>query len=736
MKMGGCFLTAPALHMKRRIVVLLLAFTITVFALIGRLAYLQIIQAEFLQKKAFMQQNTERPISAKRGKILDRNLKELAVSASVETVTASPSNISKSGIPVRQVAQGIAQILGMNEETVYSMITKNTSYQIIKKKIEKEDADKLRQWIKDNKVKGIYIDEDTKRYYPMRNLAAHIIGFTGADNQGLAGVEKTMDKYLTGIDGKILGEVDSRGRELPFRVEKRIEPQDGLNVVLTIDETIQFFAQKALERAIIDNKVYGGAIAIVMDPRNGDVLAMVSKPDFDPNDPYAPPQGIPDIDLSNWKGRSSNQDVQLLLSTVWRNKAISDTYEPGSTFKAITSAAGLEEGVVTPETRVNDYPVTIGKWTLHCWRRGRLHGEETFAEGVYNSCNPVFVRVAQSLGIQKFYSYVKAFGFYEKTGIDLIGEPEKMIFHKNPAEIDMAVASFGQRFQITPIQLITAYSAIANGGKLMKPRLVKELTDFEGNVVQKNEPQVVRTVISKETSNTLCQILEGVVSKGTGKNAYVRGYRVAGKTGTSETTKKGVYVASFCAFAPADNPVISVLVALFDPRGDSHMGGAIAAPVAGKIIEDALSYLGVERRYSEEEMKEIVQEVIVPDVTGKTIEEAVKILKQVGLQYKVEGETLNKNDVVRDQMPKRDASIPNKSTVLLYTKKLEKPATVKVPNVLNKTVSEATETLNKAGLNIRVNGRGIAVRQNYEPDSYVPKGEIIEVEFRQIDNIE
>jgi len=456
-----------SLLIRKRLLVLLMAFFIIVVALLVRVAYIQIVQGDRLQKEAFDQQNRGRIINPKRGTIYDRNGKELAVSASVWTITASPNDIKNSGKSPEHIADKLSEILDMDREEVLRKITKRSYYEIIKRKVDNDVGIRVRTWIDEEDIQGINIDEDTKRYYPGRNLAAHIIGFTGMDNQGLYGIEKVLDKELKGVPGRILSEVDAGGRELPFGVEKRIDARDGLNVVLTIDETIQYFAQKALEKAIEDYKVMRGAVAIVMDPRNGDVLAMASKPDFDLNDPFAAPPGV---DPATWQG-NSQEGVNILNRTVWRNKAIMDTYEPGSTFKAVTSAAGLEEGVINPDSRVNDFPVKIGKWTINCWRRGRLHGEESFREGVYNSCNPVFVRIAQSLGIDKFYGYVKAFGFYDKTGIQLLGE-ESGVRHPNPAEIDMAVASFGQRFTVTPIQLITAYTAIANGGKLMKPRLV------------------------------------------------------------------------------------------------------------------------------------------------------------------------------------------------------------------------------------------------------------------------
>ena len=483
--------------------------------------------------------------------------------------------------------------------------------------------------------------------------------------------------------------------------------------MLTIDETIQHFAQKAIEKAMDDNKVMSGACAIVMDPRNGEILALVSKPDFDPNDPRAAPPGI---DPAKWKGNTA-EDIKTLTSTVWRDKAITDTYEPGSTFKSFTTAAGLEENVVTPTSTVSDATVTVQGWNINCWKPN-AHGVETFTEGVYNSCNPVFVRVAQGLGIDKFYRYMKAFGFYNKTGITLPGEATSII-HRKPAEIDMASASFGQRFQITPIQLITAYASVANGGKLLKPHIIKELTDSSGNIVKRYEPEVIRNVISKKTDDTVREILEGVVTYGTGRNAYVKGYRVAGKTGTSETieTKKnGRYIASFSAFAPADNPVICVLVILDNPKGDAYYGGVIAAPVAGKIVEDTLNYLEVERRYSESDREYMAEEIFVPDVRSKTVEEAKKILTSSGLTYVVEGT----GELVIEQTPKPSVSVAKKSVVILYT----------VPSLTTMTVSEATQTLSNLGLNITTSGVGTVVNQSPKAGQSLPKGGTVSVDFR------
>ncbi len=732
-------MAASSLALKKRLIIMLVAFSVVVAVLIGRLAYIQFVQGGELQKKAFIQQNQGRTISPIRGTIYDRNGKKLAISVQVATITCKPSEIGgNSKLTADEVADGLAPLLNMDRNEIFRLITKKVNYVTIKRKVSRETEDNVRRWITKKNVKGINIDEDAKRYYPNSNLVSHVLGFTGDDNQGLqGGVEDVMEKYLKGTPGKILSEVDAKSRAIPLETEKRIDAEDGLNVVLTIDETIQYLASKSLDKAIEDYKVKQGAVAIVLDPRNGDILALVSKPDYDLNNPYALPEKIEGLDAANWIERSSDS-VNILSKTVWRNKGISDTYEPGSTFKTFTTAAGFEEGVVKPDSMTNDYPIKVPGWPkpIYCWRRGREHGSETFREAVYNSCNPAFVKVAQSLGLNRFYSYVKAFGFTDKTGIELKGEG-KSIFQGKPKEIDMAVASFGQRFTITPLQLVSGYSAVVNGGKLMKPRLVKELTDSDGNTVKKYEPEVVRTVISKKTSETVRNILEGVVStpNGTGNNAYVKGYRIAGKTGTSQTTQQDVHIASFCGFAPADNPVIVTLVVLFDPKGDSYMGGVIAAPLAGKIMEDILNYLQVERKYTEEDLRSMGREVLVPEARNMTVDEAVKKLKAAGLNYKIEGNGNNKSNVV-EQTPKPDAVVPEKSVVILYTYKPAQQLKVKMPDLTNKTIPEAKEALYQLDLNIKVSGTGVVFKQQFGAGTMVEKGQIVEVDFKNINNIE
>jgi len=713
---------------NRRLLFLIAIFLLIAVALIGRIFYIQFIWGAELSKEAYRQQNSGMIISPVRGDIYDRNGKELAVSVAVDNITVSPKILKNNTIGAGDVAIELAEILGFETEAILLKLVRDTEFEIIAKKVDRKTGDEVRNWILKNNIDGVYVDEDTERFYPNYNLAAHVIGFTGADNQGLFGIEATMEEFLKGIPGKIINEVDKDGNALPFSETTEIDADNGKSVVLTIDSNIQYIAEKALEKALKDNEVARGGCVIVADSSTGEILAMVSKPDFDLNEPRKNPPGFETV---GWSGYS-DEETELLSKTVWKNKAVSDTYEPGSTFKAVVASMALENDVMRLTDIVDDYPVEVQGAKIYCWSKTNPHGVETFLEAIYNSCNPVFVKVAQKLGITKFYEYVEMFGFREKTGINLPGE-EIGVFHEEPMEIDMAVAAFGQRFIITPMQIVSAYNAIANGGYLMTPMLVKEILDDNGNVVERFQPSVVRQVISEETSTTMAGVLEGVVSEGTGKNAFIPGYRVAGKTGTSETTEDDRYIASFCGFAPADNPVVTVLVMLDDPRGDSVYGGVIAAPVVGSIIEQTLEYLQVPRKGDEEYIE---RETVVPDITGYSLEEAVNELKTGNLEYIIEGDETGDDLTVVYQFPKAGEMLVEKSVVVLYKYMPEEIVTVKMPNLINKTLGEAKSTLNSLSLNIRVDGSGVCVAQTVYYGTVLEIGSIVEVRFRHLDNID
>ncbi|WHH58887.1 stage V sporulation protein D [Petroclostridium sp. X23] len=719
-------MAAPKLAIKKRILFLLVIFTFTSIGLMARTGWWQIKEGERLQKEAIEQQTRDRIINSKRGTIFDRNGKPLAISASVETVTAIPNEIKKAG-NAEEIASTLSEILEMNYDDVYKRITRNSAYEIIKRKIEKKEADQIRE----ADFKGIHLDEDSKRYYPYGNFASHILGATGTDNQGLFGLEAKYDKYLKGLPGRIVSAKDAIGTEMPYKYERYVNPEDGANLVLTIDEVIQHFAEKHLETALIDNKLANGAAAIIMDPRTGDILAMAVKPDFDLNNPFQIADETAQKELEQLSGDAFTEKYKAELGKMWRNKAVVDSYEPGSTFKIITSAAGLEENAVKPTDQFTDIGyLTVAGRRIKCWRSDRPHGLQTFVQGVQNSCNPVFMEVAARMGSETFYKYVKAFGFLEKTGIDFDGETSG-IFHKLSAfnELELATASFGQGFQITPLQMVSAISAVANDGLLLKPRLVKQITDIDGNVMKTFEPEVVRQVISKETSATLRGILESVVSEGTGKNAYIKGYRVAGKTGTSEKLPRGTsnYVASFVGFAPADDPKVVCLVILDEPKGDSYFGGVIAAPVVGKILDDTLNYLEVEPKFTEEEL--MTMDVFVPEVRNMDIKEAQNTLKDINLKYKIEGT----GNTIIDQTPKPGAKLQEKSLVILYTEGSEPSTSITIPDVVNKSVLEANQILVDSGLNIKINGSGTAIKQEPAAGTVVSPGTVVNVDFRFTD---
>lgn len=709
--------------------------------LLFRFVHLQFIKGDYYAKKAYAQQNSWRTISAKRGKITDVNGNVLAISISTYLVNVNQKIISdvyeneeEKVAYQKKIAAGLAEFLEIDYNEVLKKIQSEGRYKLIAENIELEVGDKIKQWIKEEKIKGVYVDEDTMRYYPNDNLASHIIGFTGKDDQGLVcGVEVAFDDLLMGTDGRIITAVDAAGNELPYDEVTRLDPIDGYNVVLTIDATIQNMVENALEATIEKFNVLEGGAIIVMRPETCDVIAMASYPDFNLNDPYLQPAGDT---TENWVG-NSQENVQVLFDTVWRNKALTDTYEPGSTFKSITACMGIEEGKVNPNSIVSDAPLSLAGWTISCWRKSGDHGSETFTESVKNSCNPVFSKLALDIGLEKFYEYIEAFGFKDKTGIVLTGEAES-IFHANPGEIDMAVTAFGQRVQITPIQLATAYCAIANGGTLLKPRIVKEVTDSDNIVIKSYDTQVVRQVISEETSKQVLGMLEQVVATGTGSNAYVSGYRVAGKTGTSETTQSETtnrYIASFCGIAPADDPEVVVLVMLDHPEpedGADASGGKHAAPVAGELIEKILTHLEVDRRYTELDSNSMMVKNYVPDITGMSVAEAIKLLEKEGFEYTLADADSNGDLTqiqVTEQIPRYNSYVMSGANIILYTNPETEKKKVTVPDLTGYSLAEAVNTLNDIGLNVKADNIGTVISQNIESGTQVEKGSVIEIEL-------
>ncbi len=702
-------------------------------ALLLRTGYLQIIKGPSLKQDAIEQQTRDSIVSSERGTIYDRNYKVLAQSASTNMVCVVPVTIKEEG-NAEEIARALSEILELKYEDVYAKTQKNSYYEIVKRRVESEQVEQIRAL----EMPGIRLDDDTKRYYPNGSLASHVIGFTGNDNQGLWGLESVYHDVLKGQAGRIITAKSANGSDMPYEYEQYMDPIQGSDLVLTIDETIQHFVEKHLETAVAETQVQQGAAAIVMNPKTGEILAMATKPDYDLNQPMTLTDETVLEALEALEGEEYNKQYTAELNKLWRNKAVVDTYEPGSTFKAVVAAAALEENLVgIHDTFVCSGSKTVSGTAINCHKTVG-HGTQTFEQGVHNSCNPVFIEIGARIGIEKFRKYYASFGFGETTGFELPGEAEGIFFtRERMRELELATSSFGQGFNVTPLQMITAMSAIANGGYLMKPYIVKQINDENGNAVKVTEPTVVRQVISAETSRTMCDVLEGVVSVGGGKNAYVKGYRVAGKTGTSEKQPRGngKYVASFLGFAPADDPQLACIVILDEPVGE-YYGSMIAAPVVGRIMEDSLRYMGVERQYSEGEQEDT--DINMPDVTGKSAGEAAEILVEAGLKYHVIGDT---EATVESQMPRAGTAVRRDAVCVLYAGGAAEEKAL-VPDVVGLSISEANAGLANSNLNFMLRGTGKldaagvlrAVSQEPAAGTEVPQGTVVQVEFRYTGN--
>ncbi len=733
----------------RRTVLLMVLCGILVFIpLVIQLYNIQIVNHEVLQERAVAQQTRDMKISPMRGTIYDRNMKPLALSASVHTVVIAPKTLQENK-QVEVAAAGLSQILGVDLESITKKAKKtNSMYEIIKKKVEDVEYEQVLKFISENKINGVYLEPDAKRYYPYGNFASHVIGFVNSDNEGLAGIESMYEKYLKGTPGRIISAKNARGTDMPFKYQTFYDAQNGLGVVLTIDETIQHFLERNLENAVIENRVLERSTGIVVNVKTMEVLAMATKPDFDLNSPWtlSDPGVLSQIEALPEDEQSDAR--YLAQQAMWRNKAIVDTYEPGSTFKILTTAMALEEKKVTPDDQFfcsGSMRIPGRATPVSCWKK-EGHGAQTFAQGIQNSCNPVFMTVGQRIGREPFYNYMKAFGLMNKTGIDLPGEAVGIVADYNTfsrSVVPLSIYSFGQTFKITPIELITAVSSVVNGGYLMKPYMVKELVDTEGVAQKVFEPETVRQVISQETSKLACELLEKVVTIGTGKSAYVKGFRVGGKTGTGEkidlrpkSLQMGNYVVSFMAFAPADDPQIAVLILLDHPSGMANnlrTGGRLAAPLAGRIMADVLPYIGVEPQYSEEEMQNL--DVVIPNLVGLGKAEIEKQLKEKKIAYKFVGDA----EVSTDQIPAVGTKIPRSSEVVIYMGKEKASQEIHVPNLAGMSPTNANRTLVNLGLYMKsVGATGtkstsiICSAQTPEAGTAVKPGAVVEVQF--IDN--
>lgn len=717
----------PSYSSKKRLLFVFAVVVVLASALIMRLGFLQIVKGEELKKGALAQWTKGIDIKSRRGVIYDRKGKKLAVSISASTVWASPADVKAKD--ARNTAKEVSRILDLDEEVVYEKITKKIGNEKIKQWITKEEATELRKL----KLSGIEIVDDNKRYYPYGNFASFVLGFTDIDNNGLYGIERTYDEYLVGTPGRWVKTTDAASRQLPFDGEKIYEPSDGLSVVLTIDETIQHFADKATEEALASTQAKNISV-IVMDPSTGDILAMSSKPDYDPNNPR---KSLDPAVQKEWDNLPIDE-LQNRWYDAWRNFAINDSYEPGSTFKLITAAAAIEENAAQPDTHFfcNGFIKDIKGVVLKCARWYNPHGDQTLVQAMDNSCNVAFVNLGRKTGKEDLYKYIKAFGFGETTGIDLNGEQKGIIPANTDVikEVNLATLSYGHGIAVTPMQLVNAVAAIGNGGNLMKPRLVKEMIDSDGKVVITYEPEIKRSVISEATSKKMLEMMESVVANGTGNNAYIPGFRVGGKTGTAQKIidgryTPGKYIGSFTAVAPVDDPKIAILVVVDEPVGP-YYGGTVAAPIAKSIIADTLNYLEITPVFTENEKKQVEEMVTVPDARNMKIGNAGKILSDAGLKYTTEYVDITDESIVLDQFPLPNTEVQKGSIIDLYLNVKSKD-TIIMPSLADMTKEEVIRILDGLNLNYNLKGTGTVVTQSPMFGEEINLEQKIEVEFKE-----
>lgn len=692
-----------------RILVVLVSLVLLSAYLIGRLFYLQVIVGEDLKRGALEQWTRSIDMRPERGTIYDRTGKVLGMSVNGYTLWVSPDLVDNK----EELTRELSGIIDEDEDLILEKINSSRSMEKIKQWITKEEAD----LISEKKLKGLSIVSDSKRYYPNGNFAPYVLGFTNIDNVGLDGIEKTYNNILTGTPGKWIRMTDAANRQLPYGGEMIYEPINGNSIVLTLDESIQSFAEKVVDNAI---KEYGAQniSVILMDPRNGDILAMVNKPDFDPNNPREPLDNQKKEEWSELEG----EQLQEQWYSMWRNPITSDIFEPGSTFKLITAAIGIEENMANPDTMyyctgfIRDVPGGV----LRCIRWYDPHGPQSLRDGMNNSCNVVFVDLARNIGKNTFYKYIKFFGFGEKTNIELLGE-QLGIIPMNPEsirEINLATISYGHGIAVTPIQLITAISSMANGGSLMEPRLVSHVIDSDGNIVDTIEPQVRRKVLSESTSRTMLSLMESVVEDGSGGRAKVEGYRIGGKTGTAQKIvdgryAPGKYISSFVGVAPIDDPRLAILVVVDDASKASNYGGVLAAPIAGEIFNMALPYLEIPA--TEETKNREMEFIEVPNLKNKTIEEASKIIIELGLRYNMEYIQITRDSRIIDQFPNPGEIIEKDGVIELYLRDNIELESIKMPYIQGKKIEEAIEILEEMNLKYTISGSGHVINQEPLP---------------------
>lgn len=715
--------------------------TILIFTLlIGRIGFLQFVQGNYLKEQAYNQQAINQIISPKRGNIYDSTGKALAISAQVDTITINPSKLvektNEATTTLKEtVAKGLSEIFELDYNETLNKVNSSSQVETIAKKVDQTKVATLKNWMKENNVSvGINIDEDNKRYYPYNNLASQVIGFCGNDNQGLSGIESTWDTILTGTPGKIVSSKGSDQQEIPDSEETYISAENGSDLTLSIDVNIQTIVEKYLKQAVDENNCKKGGNVIVMNPKTGDILAMASYPDYNLNEPYTPNET-----LAQTYNSLSTEEKSEALYKMWANKSVAETYEPGSVFKVITSSVALEENITTTD-KANDFyckgyeefeDTSSGTLKIKCWS-ATPHGSQTLRKALGNSCNPAFMQLGKRIGASTLYKYYNAFGLFESTHSGLYGE-QSSIFQKleNVGPVELATMSFGQRLNITPLQMITAISSIANDGVLLQPRIVKQYTNTDTGAVTEVPVTKVRQVVSAETAKEVRSLMESVVTDGSGRHAAVQGYSIGGKTGTSEpiyTQKDNGYVASYCAIAPVEDTQVTLLLTLYDPPANNHQGGTLAGPVVSQMLSEILPYLGIPS--SETADSNSSDAITVPNVKEKTVTEAKKTLEDAGFTVKTYVKGDPNSILVSEQNPKPGSQLSKDSIVVLYGSDSNVATSISVPDLKGLTASQAKTTLRDKNLNINIEGSGYVSTQEYSKDEQVPEGTIIKVTLK------
>lgn len=730
----------PAQRLRQRTAILILLILVLGFgAAVLRLTYLTTIQSSELQESAVDLQLADTTVSAKRGTIYDANGNVLAESASVWQVVMSPVNF-KNDKQRQAAAKGLSEIFDLEYNDVLDDTKQQSHYVVVKRRIESDEREKVLELIdtlkKDYNCSGvIQLLDDYKRYYPKNSLASSVIGFTGSDDQGLEGIEYEYDSYLSGTPGRIITAQNARGTDMPFRYEQNVESEDGNNVYLTIDETIQSICEKYMQKGVEDNNVLNKGVCIAMDVNTGAILAMVTTDGYDLNNPYE----LSAKDKKKIKSTAKSKQAEAesaALSNMWRNKAVADTYMPGSVFKMCVASAALEENLVNEKTSFTcTGSIEVEGETIHCSNISG-HGTQNFVEVISNSCNPAFIQIGQMLGASKFRQYYQGFGFSDKTGIDLPGEAEDSFWKEGKmGGVDLAVASFGQNFSITPIQMITACAAVSNGGYVVQPHVVSKITDSKGNVIKTVDKKVKRQVISDDTSKKMNEYLEYNTERQGAAAGYISGYKVAGKTGTTE--KRGVtkfessfsedYISSFCGYAPADDPQIAMLVFFDTPDGDAYYGSQVSSPVFINIMSEVLPYLDVKTSYTDEELGYV--DASAGDYTGVSVDEAKTAVEADGFTATVKGN----GSTVISQIPTVSSGLQKGGSIVLYTDSDSQSETVSVPSLIGLSPDEVNDVASAYGLNVSFSGAttssGTSSSQNIEAGTSVSPGTVITVSF-------